>query len=186
MQTTIYLVRHGETEWNKQGILQGWLDSPLTEEGKMAALTLQRKLKDVEFDYVFSSDLGRAIDTAMLIAPSTPIQQDARLREIYLGEWQGQRIEHLLQTKSYQSYTNEPQHFQPTTQESFASVTERMLQFIEEKCVGGNVLVVSHGVAIMCLLAHIKRLPLKQLWDGGIISGATAIKLQYDRELLKL
>ncbi|MEO4052907.1 histidine phosphatase family protein [Solibacillus sp. CAU 1738] len=186
MQTTIYLVRHGETEWNKKGKLQGWLDSPLTEEGKNAALALQKQLKNVMFDDVFASDLERAVETAMLVAPSMSVQQDARLREIFLGEWQGQRVEKLQQTLFYQTYTNEPHLFQPTNQESFAGVTKRMMQCLEDISVGGgNILVVSHGVAIMCLLAHIKGLPLAQLWDGGIIPGATVIRLQYNAGLLQ-
>lgn len=187
MQTIIYLVRHGETEWNRQGILQGWLDSPLTEEGKMAALNLQRELKEVEFDYVFASDLGRAIKTAKLIAPNKLIQPDTRLREIFLGEWQGQQVDTLLQTMSYQTYIHAPHHFKPTNQESFASVTNRMMDCLEDISSGGGIiLVVSHGVAIMCLLAHIKGFPLAQLWDGGIMKGATAIRLQWNKGRIEI
>ena len=187
MQTIIYLVRHGETEWNRKGILQGWQDSPLTEEGKKAALALQQELEEVEFDYVFASDLGRAIETAKLISPNMLIQEDARLREIFLGEWQGKQVNTLLQTRPYQTYIHAPHLFKPTNQESFASVTKRMKQCLEEISVsGGNLLVVSHGVAIMCLLAHIKELPLAQLWDGGIVKGATAIRLQWNEGCIKI
>ena len=84
----IRIYRHGETEWNRIGKLQGWLDSPLTDAGRALAEQVRW-----EPDYVVSSDLGRAVETARLMFPQVPIQTDARLREIFLGDWQGQLIQ---------------------------------------------------------------------------------------------
>ena len=64
---TLYLVRHGETEWNKTGIVMGQLDSPLTEAGLGQAKTTAQELKGVNFDAIFSSDLHRAHKTAEII-----------------------------------------------------------------------------------------------------------------------
>lgn len=52
--TTLYIVRHGQTEWNKKGIIQGHSDSPLTKEGKEKAKLLAGNLNDIKFDYIFS------------------------------------------------------------------------------------------------------------------------------------
>ena len=67
---TFYLVRHGNTEYNRKGIMQGQIDTALTDEGiKNAKIVSEKlkKMKDVKFDYVFSSDLGRAFITAHII-----------------------------------------------------------------------------------------------------------------------
>ncbi|MBM3729346.1 MAG: histidine phosphatase family protein [Actinobacteria bacterium] len=84
------LVRHGQSEWNSVGRMQGHADSPLTPEGRRQAQSAARKLKG--FDWVTSSDLSRALETAMIIArevsiPRLPAQ--AGLREVDVGPWQG-------------------------------------------------------------------------------------------------
>ena len=63
----IYLVRHGETVYNIQRIIQGWCDSPLTEEGIKQARKLKEYLKDYEFKAIFTSSLNRAADTARIL-----------------------------------------------------------------------------------------------------------------------
>ncbi len=179
-KTTIYLVRHGETEWNKKGILQGWLDSPLTEVGIKQAQLLSEKLATLNIGSVYSSDLGRAIHTASILAPSKPILKDARLREIYLGEWQGQEISNLNDVPDYFTYCNQPHLFQGDTQERFEQISKRMmecLQNIHQQTVG-NVLVVSHGVAILCCLMHIMKMPIENLWEIANIQGTSVTILE--------
>lgn len=90
----IYLIRHGETEWNASGRFQGRLDSPLTERGKSQAAACGRRLSSlgVEFDAVFASPLGRTRQTASIITshggfPET--QFDERLAEVSVGSWDG-------------------------------------------------------------------------------------------------
>lgn len=151
---TIYLIRHGETEWNKRGKLQGWLDSNLTELGEQQARELQYSFKRHQIDEVYCSDLGRAISTANIIFPAHKLKVDAGLREIFLGEWQGKELQHLETDPCYQQYLFTPQNFQPTTQEAFEAVANRMfttLQSIAQKN-DKNIAIVSHGVAIHCLL----------------------------------
>jgi probable phosphoglycerate mutase len=93
---TIFLVRHGETEWNRIGRYQGWLDSPLTERGIAQAEAIGRRLRDLpEADAaaIVASPIGRAYRTASIIAAclgrSEPPRPDERLREISLGAWDG-------------------------------------------------------------------------------------------------
>lgn len=90
-ETTFYLVRHGETIWNRYHIMQGHLDSPLTELGIQQALSLRDKFRDIKFDRVLSSDLGRAIATARLITSDfQPIVTIRDLRERNYGRYDGQ------------------------------------------------------------------------------------------------
>lgn len=88
--TRFLLVRHGQSEWNAKGRMQGHADSPLTPEGRRQAHAAAHKLKGV--DYVTSSDLSRAFDTAAIIASALGLPHLAAhpgFREINVGPWQG-------------------------------------------------------------------------------------------------
>ncbi|MCX6745923.1 MAG: histidine phosphatase family protein [Candidatus Parcubacteria bacterium] len=88
---TLYLVRHGETEWNKNGIIQGQLDSPLTNEGIKQVQQIADELKDIHFDVIFSSDLHRAKKSAEIIKleRQLAIQTSKALRERTFGHYEG-------------------------------------------------------------------------------------------------
>jgi broad specificity phosphatase PhoE len=93
---TIFLVRHGETEWNRAGRYQGWGDSPLTERGVAQAEAMGRRLRtlsDALKADIVASPIGRARRTAEIIAATMvrapPTRFDDRLREISLGSWDG-------------------------------------------------------------------------------------------------
>jgi alpha-ribazole phosphatase len=87
----LLLIRHGRTKENEEGILIGQNDGTLSDEGVRQARHLQKKLVNVKFDKVYSSDLKRCTETTRLIIPNTkkPINLDARLREINFGSYQG-------------------------------------------------------------------------------------------------
>src|SRR5215218_4349679 len=89
--TEILLIRHGGTEWNKQGRMQGQRDSPLTPLGLQQARQLARRLRDVPHAALYSSDLGRAYETARRIADETKdeIVCDRGLRERCFGIFEG-------------------------------------------------------------------------------------------------
>lgn len=178
MYKIIKLYRHGETVWNKEGRLQGWLDSPLTEYGKAQA---KKQLEQVEL--VFSSDLGRAVETAKLMFPQVLLLTDQRLREIYLGDWQGKYISVLTEQSDYKCYSERPNDFVAHTQESFQAVTQRMQDFFDYLLTRkeSNIAVVSHGVAIACLVAAIDKRPLDLLWRDGLLEGGSCVKLVYEQ-----
>ena len=178
MYKIIKLYRHGETVWNKEGRLQGWLDSPLTEYGKAQA---KKQLEQVEL--VFSSDLGRAVETAKLMFPQVLLLTDRRLREIYLGDWQGKYISVLTEQSEYKCYIERPNDFVAHTQESFQAVTQRMQDFFDYLLTRkeSNIAVVSHGVAIACLVAAIDKRPLDLLWRDGLLEGGSCVKLVYEQ-----
>ncbi|MBS1961985.1 MAG: histidine phosphatase family protein [Bdellovibrionales bacterium] len=94
----IYAFRHGQTDWNKEGRIQGHLDVPLNDVGRAEGLRLARALRRVPIRLILSSDLSRAVDTATITLaeairnawhPDVPILRDARLREVSLGQLQG-------------------------------------------------------------------------------------------------
>ncbi len=168
MSTTIKIYRHGETVWNKEGRLQGWLDTPLTADGI-------RQAQQVRWhpEIVYSSDLHRAQQTARYMFPQVQLVTDDRIREIYLGHWQGAYIKDLLQTSEYMCYMTTPAQFIPSTQESFQQVTERMLAFLQSLAHNPHrkIAIVSHGVSIACLSAYIQKRPAAELWQQFLTGG---------------
>ena len=91
IRTQIIIVRHGQTQWNIRKIRQGHLDSELTDKGVAQARALGQRLARESFTALYSSDLGRALHTARMIAAVTghEIVTDERLRERHLGVFQG-------------------------------------------------------------------------------------------------
>lgn len=87
---TFYIVRHGQTENNKYHRFSGWIDTPLTEEGTHNAISAALKLKDISFDKIISSDLGRAFVTAYIISRelgyTAEIERVPDLREVNYGD----------------------------------------------------------------------------------------------------
>ncbi|MET4562641.1 broad specificity phosphatase PhoE [Lysinibacillus parviboronicapiens] len=178
--TTFFLVRHGETVWNKERRLQGWLDSPLSEKGILHAEQLAQQLQAIQFAAAYSSSSGRAKETlALLIADrELPCFYEDNLREIFLGNWQGKTIEDIIGTYrfDYELYTDYPAQFIATHTESFGAVTERAmytLKNIAEKYPHENVLIVSHAVTIKCIINAILERGINQLWAAPMIEGTS-------------
>jgi probable phosphoglycerate mutase len=96
MDAEIYLVRHGETEWNAQGRFQGCLDSPLTPNGREQArqfgMLLARALDGYRGVTMHVSPLGRACETAEIVQKYVPVAapiREPRIREVSIGSWDG-------------------------------------------------------------------------------------------------
>ena len=102
----LYIVRHGQTDWNVERRIQGWTDIPLNNTGKAQAAELKRKLKDIDFTLCFSSDLQRAVETARILTDSMDVHMDVRLRERNFGRWEGflsSAYDHSLHEKDVES-----------------------------------------------------------------------------------
>jgi len=101
-EITIYLTRHGKTILNTSDLAQGWVDAPLTQPGIDVAESLGKGLADVQFDAVYSSDSGRAIETAKIVLENSgqkelfkELNQDTRLREFCYGTFEGTSNEEM-------------------------------------------------------------------------------------------
>lgn len=91
MPTTLVLVRHGETDWNRENRFQGHADTSLNQEGRAQAHVLARELAGQGFDAVYSSPLKRAAETARIVASrlGLDLQLSAGLMEVDVGSWSG-------------------------------------------------------------------------------------------------
>ncbi len=152
MQAVVYAVRHGETEWNAEGRQQGHLDSPLTAVGVRQAQLLAEGLTKKRIEVLYSSDLGRALQTAEIIANrlSLSIHRDIRLRERNLGILQGltrDQFETQYPEESRRFNAADPDYVLPGG-ESLRQLFNRCVACVEEivaKNAGKNILIVGHG-----------------------------------------
>ena len=190
---TLYITRHGQTEWNIQSRMQGWADSPLTVTGVEAARQLGKRLQDVPLDAVYSSTSGRTIHTAQLIIGerTTPLIQKEDLREINVGEWQGMLSTDIEKEFADQlkTYYEHPSQFEPTSGESFHMLKERILGAVEDIAdahPNGHVLIVTHGVVKKCLINHFSGAQLDTLWDPPFIHGTSLTTLEIDTDRREL
>lgn len=155
----IYIVRHGTTEYNLEGRLQGQIDIPLNEEGMNDALQVAKELKHIHLDEIYSSDLVRAHATAKIIAhehDTGGIIHDRRLREINLGRWQGHTYSDLRANEpDYEVFYSNPKSYTGTVPERYNFVIKRIDDFFHELNPNKDVLVVTHGFVIYWYLKEI-------------------------------
>lgn len=185
---TLYIVRHGETDWNINRIIQGhYHDTTLNANGETQAKELAKELKDIHFDKAFSSDLKRAQRTAEIIAleRELAIETTKVLRERKFGRFEGKPGENLkLVDQLYDALKEEEKFFyKPFPEmESDEEVIGRFITFIRETSVaypGKTILVVTHGGLMRVLLIHLGFLKREQLQKGSITNTAY-IKLLSD------
>lgn len=174
----IYIIRHGETDWNKARRLQGQSDISLNENGKKLAKRTAEALKEVPFTKAFSSPLSRAMETANIILEGRQIDviADNRLLEISFGEYEGlcnAKDNYNIPDPDFHYFFDEPERYKvPNGGESISSLCERTTEFLNElihnkACANDIILVATHGAAVRGLLSSIKGNSIAQFWNGG-------------------
>lgn len=158
MTQEMYLIRHGETEFNVEGKFQGQSNSPLTENGKDQIYQVARMLKmelgdDIHNWEIISSPLGRAMDSTKILCETlaydlTKVQTDERLAEVSVGDWAGLYIEdikaqwpRLLEGTNHYNW-----YFNSLGGERYANVEGRVKAFLESVKDKEKLIVVAHGV----------------------------------------
>ncbi len=170
--TRLYLIRHGETDWNIEGRWQGQADVPLNGRGRAQAARTAQALADVGLTRIYSSDLARASETAEALARVTglPIQFEPRLREIHQGEWQGLLVTEIeaRYSEAFHLRKQDPLKVAPPGGETVQQVRERVVSAIEailQRHPHERVAVVSHGFALAVALVHYQGHPIDEVWD---------------------
>jgi probable phosphoglycerate mutase len=166
-RTRLIVVRHGQTIWNTEGKFQGHLDSQLTPDGISQARGLARRLQKQRFGALYSSDLGRATETARIIAAATGhgVVLDARLRERNLGVFQGLRGEEIEATypEAHELHRQRDPDYVVPAGESLSQQVERNVACFEElahKHSGDSIVIVTHGGVLSGLFRHVLSIPL--------------------------
>ena len=184
----IYFVRHGETEWNKQKRIQGRVDIPLDEFGRMLARKTATGLAEIPFDVCYSSPLSRAKETATIILEGRdiPIIEDDRIIEMAFGEYEGKCCSKSRWNlpEEFHRFFDEPENYVPAPGgENFAEVKKRTGEFLQElfqkeQYQKSNVLISTHGAALAGMLNYIKGKPLSEYWGIGVHRNCAVTEVQ--------
>ena len=173
--TELWLIRHGQTEWNVSGRLQGQTDIPLNETGLAQARELAAQLRQREFRALYSSDLQRAAQTARVISEALhlEVQLHRGLREICFGEWEGQIPAEIRQRypEIIAAGRLHPLDTPYPGGETDREVAQRVAAAADEIAQdhpSGSVLVVSHGRALAILTCLACGYPLETINQHGL------------------
>ena len=166
-QTTLLAIRHGETQWNAEERYQGHGDSPLTETGRNQIIALSLRMQKIQFDTLISSDLGRAQETASIIANYTghSVETDSRIRERNYGILEGLTVPEIK--TNYSEILNElnmnnPDYIIPEG-ESHQQHYQRNALFIKDllnQKMGAKVALIIHGGVLDSIFRYVSGLPL--------------------------
>lgn len=184
-KTVIYIVRHGETEWNTKNLIQGHKDSPLTKLGIEQTKQLAKELKRIKFDLIFSSDLLRAEKTAKIIATEhkLTVETTKLLRERNFGKLAGKHRSVLKAFDELFASLNDKEIFKYKSSpdvESDEEITTRLITFLRELALahpGEKALVVTHGAVMRAFLIRLGELSYKKrMW----VKNVAYVKLESD------
>lgn len=189
----IYIVRHGETLWNRDKKLQGSTDIELNDYGRYLAVETGKALSDVHFDKIFASPLKRAYETACLITPNqrNEIITDDRIRELSFGIYEGKTMPELKNDPDgyFQYFFDAPEKYRaPAQGESLAALCERASDFLRhviEPLAGScrRVMIVAHGAINKAMMMHVKHEDdLRRFWAGNLQRNCNVIILDYSEK----
>lgn len=186
--TTFYIVRHGETDWNVEHLLQGHQDTPLNETGKEQAASLRTILQNIYFDRIFSSDLLRAKQTAEILAleRQLAVVTTSLLKERKFGEFEGKPVSTLRRfDEILQKLSDEEKHAYKFGEdvESDKELAQRMMTFLRETAIrypGETILVTTHGGVMGAFLLSLGLLTYQPIEERKSIGNTSFLKLETD------
>lgn len=185
--TKIYLTRHGETVWNRQHRFQGHKNSELTDKGILAAELLADRIEDTELDYIVSSPLLRAYNTAEIVRGNKDIEiiKHNGLKEINLGEFEGMSYVDIKKeyTKLLAEIEKDPFNNRypngENLQEFYKRVVKAFLEVIDNHR-NKTTLIVAHGGTLKCIEAYIRKFKLSSDWMGNVVKNCSLSYIEVD------
>lgn len=190
----LYIIRHGETDWNARKLLQGGSETILNENGRRLAVMTGDALAEVAFDKAFSSPLKRAMETTRLVLGNRDIEivAEPRIREISFGIYEGKCYhpdQMEIPKEVIDAFFHDPEHYTaPEEGEELSSILARTREFYEElicdeTLADANVLISAHGCAVRALEQSIDS--SKGFWRDGVPKNcAVTIAEIKDKEVL--
>ncbi|MFR5602371.1 MAG: histidine phosphatase family protein [Lachnospiraceae bacterium] len=184
----LYLIRHGQTDWNLQGRIQGNRDISLNETGREQAQALARGMGSREVSCIFSSRLLRARQTAEAIgaAKGVPVEVIDGLEEVDFGAWEGMTWEEInaAYPEEYAAWRKDPSAVTPTGGEAREQVEKRCQAAVERllgrmEALGGDGAVVAHGAILVYILSYLLR-NQKEPHQELIVENVSITTVSYD------
>ena len=185
----IYIVRHGETVWNKEGRLQGSTDISLSDAGRELARITGKELENTVIDKIYSSPLSRAYETACLIRGHRNIEiiKDERLKEVCFGYLEGQVMDEMKANPDshFQNFFEAPDKYVPDEKgEKLEDLCRRTAAFMNEVIIPQasklqRVMIVGHGAMNKSIMCYVKGHGIDKLWSGGLQKNSNVIIVDY-------
>ena len=174
---TIFLLRHGETLWNKERRIMGRLEIPLNRMGALQARRVAKIAPLLEIDAIYSSPLKRAVQTAYILSKGSdlPVKIDPDLTEFAFGRWEGWEFQKLIKDKTYRRFLKDPLNTSVPGEETIRDVQKRGLKALRravKEFPKGRLLFVSHGDVIRAIVCHYLQLPLMEFRRLRIDNGS--------------
>ena len=189
----LYIIRHGETEWNRTLRLQGRSDIPLNETGREMARRAAAGMQNIGFTRAFSSPLIRAMETAQIIVGDRdiPLTSDERIIEIGFGINEGREYD-KNKPDNYPElikFFREPDVYVPSeggeTIDALIARTREFMEYLVEEYgdTDEEILIAAHGATIRGILAYVKGTSVRDFWKGGVQSncGVTTMEVHNGR-----
>jgi broad specificity phosphatase PhoE/HEAT repeat protein len=184
---TIYVARHCTTAWNRERRLQGTKDLDLSLEGRCEATQNLPALQELGIQRVASSSAKRAMQTAEIYANGlgVPLQTSPRFRELDHGDWEGQRVDDLLNTaeSGYKHWLEDPSAMNiPGSHETAITAQQRILEGVRELAMaydGETVLLVAHKHILAILSCGLQEVPLSQ-FEREIVESTLPVRISED------
>lgn len=188
------IVRHGETEWNAGGRIQGHTDVGLSQAGQRQSQMLAKRLSQFPIDVAYSSDLQRCVGTAReaLKGRNVPLHTTPQLRECHQGLFEGLTVEETERRhpKQYAASLVNDLDFAPEGGESIRRINARVASFVSDlrlRHAGEKLLIVAHGGSIRAMFVALMELPLEANWRFALSNcGLSVVDIYPDNAVLRL
>lgn len=184
----LYLVRHGETDWNIENKIQGQTDIALNEKGRQQAEEFAARIAGEAYQIVniYTSNKKRAYETALIIGRALGIEPEIQpgIEEICLGKWEGYTWKQVKELfwQEYQKWRDNRRYQAPPLGESYQQLLDRLLPSLADimKKERGNVLVVTHSAVIMTLMSYMYDTPFEDMAKNYKTGNAEIVELDMD------
>jgi phosphoserine phosphatase len=183
----IYIVRHGETEWNREEVFRGKKDIPLNKTGKMQAQKTAAYFADKEIQSIFSSPLSRSLDMAGTIADKlkVPLITKEEFNDMSFGKWEGLSLADVEKgyPRELTIWREWPQKFRVTGAENLTRVRKRIIVGLRDALESGhsNVVIVTHRVICKVMMLHLLGIANEHFWKIKISPAAISLLTKEDR-----
>ena len=183
----LYITRHGETKWNTERRLQGWLNSPLTEKGILQGNLLHNAVEMYKISKIYSSPSERALKTAKAARGNLDIEIEImdELKEMNMGDWEGKTLSEIekKEPENFGNYWTKPHLFVKNSGEDFFDLrmrTKKALDLILNDNPEGDILIVTHGVTLKALLSQFTEEDFFKFWTRPVLEQASISMVEID------
>ena len=185
----LYITRHGETKWNTEKRLQGWLNSPLTEKGILQGNLLHNAVKMYKISKIYSSPSERALKTAKAARGDLDIEIEImdELKEMNMGNWEGKTLTEIKEKEpeNFENYWTKPHLFVKNSGEDFNDLlvrTKKAVDRILKDNHEGDILIVTHGVTLKSLLSEFTEEDFYKFWTRPVVEQASISMVEIDED----